>query len=333
MPLRSASHACSVVSGRSVQQPVRALQPPVRDRLLAAKRRGIPGEPDGHPRRAQADRRARDRCDTRVRATSNTTSARSSHQAASPRPSSASGLSSVCSAASNAREPPASRHARAPPGRHPVRRVIWRSAWCAHCGRGGCPAFSRSRSLGSPKHKTLWARAGNRPGLGAHSFPRAPAELAEFALELRLSWRSCLANLHADETSRPAEQVPPSRSLVAPTTFPPGCGPRRCRSTRTQPSPTPRGSRDSLTNGALIGAVVGAAVLGGFRLFLCHALDDTGDPACFPQVLGNRRSGRRNRRRRGDGGRRAPGPAGGAGRARAHRTLSAGLPKRDPDLR
>jgi hypothetical protein len=41
-----------------------------------------------------------------------------------------------------------------------------------------------------------------------------------------------------------------------------------------------------LANGALIGAVLGAAALGGFGLFLCHALDNTGDPACFPEVLG-----------------------------------------------
>jgi hypothetical protein len=53
-------------------------------------------------------------------------------------------------------------------------------------------------------------------------------------------------------------------------------------------TPQPRGSsRDSLKNGAVIGAVAGAAALGGFGLFLCHALDDTGgNPDCFPAVLG-----------------------------------------------
>lgn len=56
---------------------------------------------------------------------------------------------------------------------------------------------------------------------------------------------------------------------------------------RQQPQPQPRGPRDSIKNGALIGAVVGAVALGGFGLFLCHALNDTGgDPDCFPQVLG-----------------------------------------------
>jgi hypothetical protein len=51
-----------------------------------------------------------------------------------------------------------------------------------------------------------------------------------------------------------------------------------------QPSQA-RGTRDSLKNGAVIGALVGAATLGGFGLFLCHALDDTGDPNCFPGLL------------------------------------------------
>lgn len=56
---------------------------------------------------------------------------------------------------------------------------------------------------------------------------------------------------------------------------------------RQQPSPQTRSPRDSIKNGALIGAVVGAVALGGFGLFLCHALDDTGgDPDCFPEVLG-----------------------------------------------
>jgi hypothetical protein len=48
----------------------------------------------------------------------------------------------------------------------------------------------------------------------------------------------------------------------------------------------PGSSRDSLKNGAFIGAIVGAAALSGFGLFLCHALDDTGgQPDCFPEVL------------------------------------------------
>jgi hypothetical protein len=53
-----------------------------------------------------------------------------------------------------------------------------------------------------------------------------------------------------------------------------------------QPASSSANKRDSLKNGALIGAIVGAAALGGFGLFLCRALDDTGDPDCFPHVIG-----------------------------------------------
>src|SRR6185295_14102604 len=38
----------------ALQEPMSPLEPPVRNRLLAPERRGIPGEPYGHPRRAQA---------------------------------------------------------------------------------------------------------------------------------------------------------------------------------------------------------------------------------------------------------------------------------------
>src|SRR5712671_1413042 len=38
----------------ALQEPSSPLEPPVRDRLLAAERRRIPGEPDRHPRRSQA---------------------------------------------------------------------------------------------------------------------------------------------------------------------------------------------------------------------------------------------------------------------------------------
>ncbi len=38
----------------ALQEPMSPLEPSVRNRLLAPERRRIPGEPDGHPRRAQA---------------------------------------------------------------------------------------------------------------------------------------------------------------------------------------------------------------------------------------------------------------------------------------
>ena len=45
--------------------------------------------------------------------------------------------------------------------------------------------------------------------------------------------------------------------------------------------PPSRSQRDSLKNGTIIGAVVGAAVMGGFVTFLCHALKEPGDPPCW----------------------------------------------------
>jgi hypothetical protein len=54
----------------------------------------------------------------------------------------------------------------------------------------------------------------------------------------------------------------------------------------SQSPPRPSRSRDSLKNGAIIGAVAGAAALGGFGLFLCHALDDSdGNLDCIPGAL------------------------------------------------
>jgi hypothetical protein len=49
----------------------------------------------------------------------------------------------------------------------------------------------------------------------------------------------------------------------------------------TAEQPSSPGQRDSVKNGAIIGAVVGAAVMGGFVTFLCHALKEPGDPPCW----------------------------------------------------
>lgn len=46
----------------------------------------------------------------------------------------------------------------------------------------------------------------------------------------------------------------------------------------TQPQ---NNNRDSVKNGAIIGAVVGAALMGGFVTFLCNALKEPGDPPCW----------------------------------------------------
>ena len=44
-------------------------------------------------------------------------------------------------------------------------------------------------------------------------------------------------------------------------------------------------SRDSLRNGALIGAAVGAAVLGGLAATICHAQRERDGPSCLPDSL------------------------------------------------
>lgn len=49
--------------------------------------------------------------------------------------------------------------------------------------------------------------------------------------------------------------------------------------------PRPRDDRDSVWNGALIGAIVGAAVFGGFVTFLCNALQEPSDPSCLGSSL------------------------------------------------
>ena len=44
-------------------------------------------------------------------------------------------------------------------------------------------------------------------------------------------------------------------------------------------------NRDSLKNGAVIGAVIGAAALGTFGGLLCHALHEPGTRGCFSDTL------------------------------------------------
>ena len=45
------------------------------------------------------------------------------------------------------------------------------------------------------------------------------------------------------------------------------------------------GARDSLRNGAIIGAVIGAAAFGAFAAALCNAYQAEGDPSCLPDTL------------------------------------------------
>ena len=50
--------------------------------------------------------------------------------------------------------------------------------------------------------------------------------------------------------------------------------------------PAQRGSsRDTLKNGAIIGAVVGAFGLGAVGAFICHLYQEEGDASCLPDTL------------------------------------------------
>ena len=50
--------------------------------------------------------------------------------------------------------------------------------------------------------------------------------------------------------------------------------------------PAQRGSsRDTLKNGAIIGAVVGAVGLGAFGAFICHLYQEVGGASCLPDTL------------------------------------------------
>src|SRR5687767_15113567 len=49
--------------------------------------------------------------------------------------------------------------------------------------------------------------------------------------------------------------------------------------------PSMREDRDSLKNGALIGAIIGGIAMGGFVGWLCNALQEPGNPSCVPGTL------------------------------------------------
>jgi hypothetical protein len=49
--------------------------------------------------------------------------------------------------------------------------------------------------------------------------------------------------------------------------------------------PSMREDRDSLKNGALIGAIIGGIAMGGFVGWLCNALQEPSDPSCVPPSL------------------------------------------------
>jgi hypothetical protein len=47
----------------------------------------------------------------------------------------------------------------------------------------------------------------------------------------------------------------------------------------------PGGSRDSLKNGTIIGAIVGAVALGGFGAVVCKVQQEPGGPSCLTDTL------------------------------------------------
>ena len=49
--------------------------------------------------------------------------------------------------------------------------------------------------------------------------------------------------------------------------------------------PPIRESRDSVKNGALIGAIIGGIAMGGFVGWLCNMLQEPSDPSCLPPSL------------------------------------------------
>jgi hypothetical protein len=49
--------------------------------------------------------------------------------------------------------------------------------------------------------------------------------------------------------------------------------------------PRVREGRDSLKNGATIGAIIGGIALGGFVGWLCNTLQEPSDPSCLPPAL------------------------------------------------
>ncbi|MGH9237699.1 MAG: hypothetical protein ACRD3G_06635 [Vicinamibacterales bacterium] len=49
--------------------------------------------------------------------------------------------------------------------------------------------------------------------------------------------------------------------------------------------PAPRKSRDSLKNGAITGAMIGAVGLGGLAAFVCQLYQEEGGASCLPDAL------------------------------------------------
>ena len=74
-----------------------------------------------------------------------------------------------------------------------------------------------------------------------------------------------------------AQSAPPARLIISKRAFADAlAAPAMAQTTHR---------RDSLKNGAIVGAIVGAAVFGGSVTFLCNALQEPSDPSCLGSSL------------------------------------------------
>ena len=74
-----------------------------------------------------------------------------------------------------------------------------------------------------------------------------------------------------------AQSTPPAKLIISKSAF------ADALATPAMAQTTHR--RDSLKNGAIIGAIAGAAVFGGYVTFLCNALQEPSDPSCLGSSL------------------------------------------------
>lgn len=102
-----------------------------------------------------------------------------------------------------------------------------------------------------------------------------------------IATRPASPSARSRDSNPPALAVPGAADALRPATV--GPLPRLVPSNEGvstgTPSPQRGASRDSLRNGALIGAVIGAAVFGGLAATICHVHRERGGPSCVPDSL------------------------------------------------
>jgi hypothetical protein len=96
----------------------------------------------------------------------------------------------------------------------------------------------------------------------------------------------CLALIPTPVLAQPSVRDATAVEIIAPTV---GQVPRfsvpgeRIQTSTSQPQRA--GSRDSLRNGAIIGAAIGAVAFGALAATLCHAYQEDGGASCMPDTL------------------------------------------------